>query len=93
MQDQLATALEPPLLQPLERPETLDPALLNSRLRDLQVLGTKRPLQPIEIREGCQLIRIIRGTQSTSGPKTPKAKKGKMSLADFEAAMDAMERS
>jgi hypothetical protein len=83
--------LEPPLLVPLQNPQTLDPAELNSRLREIQQIQSKRPLEPSENREGLTLIQIIRGTLSTSGPKgragTRKKAAGKMSLEDFEASL------
>jgi hypothetical protein len=81
--------LEPPLLTPLETPEKLDPQMLNSRLREIQILQTKRALEPTETREGILLIQILRGTMSTAGPKsTARAKPKKVSsLADFEASL------
>ena len=83
-----APDLEPPLLAPLESPEKLDPAALNSRLREVQILQTKRNLEPSEIRESITLIQILRGTMSTAGPKASKAKPKKVSsLADFEASL------
>jgi hypothetical protein len=81
-------ALEPPLLQPLESPEKLDAAALNARLREVQILQTKRDLEPEEIREAITLIQILRGTMSTAGPRArPKAAKKISSLADFEASL------
>jgi len=80
--------LEPPLLTPLESPEKLDPAALNARLREVQVLQTKRELEPSEIRESITLIQILRGTMSTAGPKAkPRAARKLSSLADFEASL------
>jgi len=81
--------LEPPLLQPLPHPETLDHAALNARLREIQVLQTRRPLEASETREAIKLIQIIRGTLSTSGPKSSKSPKSKtkQTLADFEASL------
>lgn len=82
--------LDPPLLVPIQAPETKDPAELNSRLREIQRIQAKRPLEPSENREGLTLIQIIRGTLSTSGPKgktTRKKPAGKMSLDDFEASL------
>jgi len=82
-------ALEPPLLPPLAEPEKLDPQQLNARLREVQVLQTKRELEPSEIRESITLIQILRGTMSTAGPKSrPKAAPKKInSLEEFEASL------
>jgi hypothetical protein len=82
-------AIDPPLLTPLESPEKLDPQILNSRLREIQVLQTKRSLEPTETREGITLIQILRGTMSTAGPKSSARAKPKKvsSLADFEASL------
>jgi hypothetical protein len=82
--------LDPPLLVPLPSPQTLDPTELNSRLKEIQRIQAKRPLEPSENREGLTLIQIIRGTLSTSGPKgkgTRKKAAGKMTLDDFEASL------
>lgn len=77
--------LTPPLLPALLEPEKLELSQLNLRLREYQILQTKRPLEASETREAIELIHIVRRVNSTSGPKKePKARKGKMSIEDFE---------
>jgi len=87
---QLPPILEPPLLLPLASPEVL-PTLplpeLNARLREVQILQTKRPLESSELKETITILQIIRGTLSTAGPRKAKASRKISSLADFEASL------
>jgi len=77
----LELILDPPLLAPLPQPlAELDPAILISRLREIQVM--RRRCQPSEINEAIEIMTIVRKT--TAGPGKPRKKAAsKVRLADL----------